>query len=77
LVEISGKVVGGGRHGGKKSGEIRSKKATTIKQFRQLEAEKIWRKHPAWSKSDVARKIKKDHGGNFDTIRRSIHKPLP
>lgn len=74
LVEIAGEVVEGGRHGGKKSGEIRGEKATTIKQFRQQESEKIWRKHPALSKSAVAKKIKKDHGGNFDTIRKSIQK---
>ncbi len=77
LVEMAGEVIDGGRDGGKRSGEIRGKKAITTKQLQQKEAEKIWRKHPEWSKKRVALKIVKDHGGNVDTIRRSIHKPLP
>ena len=77
LIEIAGEVVDGGRDGGKKSGKVRLEKAKTIKQAWQREAEKIWRKHPAWSKKDIAREITKRIGGNIDTIRKSIQKPLP
>ena len=74
LFEIAEEVVEGGRHGGKKSGEIRGKKAASIKDVRQSYADKIWRKHPTWSKSDVTRQIQKDHGGEFNTIRQQIQK---
>ena len=75
LIEIAGEVINGGRDGGKKSGKARREKSK--KRNWQEEAEKIWRKRPAWNKSEVARKIKEDHGGNFDTIRKTIQKPLP
>jgi hypothetical protein len=76
LIQLSEQVVAGGRSGGQKSAKIRGEKATTIKQENQKRALKIWKKHPAWTNSDVARKIQKDHGGNVDTIRKSIQKPL-
>ena len=77
LIEIAGEVINGGKDGGKKSGKVRLEKSKTIKQARQREAEKIWRKHPEWSKSDIAREITKRIGGNVHTIRKSIQKPLP
>ena len=77
LIEIGKKVVGGGKHGGARSGEVRREKTTPTKEAWQAESEKIWRKRPAWSKRQIATEIEKRIGGNPDTIRKSIQKPLP
>ncbi len=66
-----------GKKGGKKSGEVRREKAAPILMTRQAEAGKIWLKHPTWKNKRVAEKIVKRHGGNIDTVRRTIKKPLP
>jgi hypothetical protein len=63
-----------GKKGGEKSGKTRRVKAKLTKEAWQAEAEKIWRKHPKWSSSQVAKEIVKQSGGNVDTIRKSIKK---
>lgn len=70
------KVVDGGKNGGKESGRVRRMKAEPTKESWQAEAEKIWQKHPAWKNRRVAAGIEKRIGGNPDTIRKSIKKPL-
>lgn len=66
-----------GAEGGKKSGKGRREKAELTKEAWQEEADKIWRKHPTWSKRQIATEVEKRIGGNPDTIRKSIIKPLP
>lgn len=77
LIEMGQKNVSGGIDGGKKSGKNRRLKAEPTKANWQTEAEKIWKKHPAWSNSAVAVEIAKRIGGNIGTIRRSIKKTTP
>lgn len=77
LIDISEKVVDGGKDGGKKSGKIRFEKTKTRKEQWQAEADKIWKKHPTWGKLSVAKKIEEKIGGTFETIRKYINKPLP
>jgi len=76
LIEMAGEVINGGRDGGKKSGKVRLEKSKSKKQLRQQEAEKIWLKNPELSKSRTAMIIKGRIGGNSDTIRKTIQKPL-
>jgi hypothetical protein len=71
------KEVSDATRGGVKSGKIRQEKAKPTAEAWQAEAEKIWRKHPAWKNRRVAADIEKRIGGNADTIRKSIKKPLP
>jgi len=65
-----------GKESGKKSGEARREKAAPTKEAWQAEAEKIWRKHPAWKNRRVAADIEKKIGGKADYIRHHIKKPL-
>jgi len=69
--------VDGGKIGGEKSGEIRREKAKPIKEAEQAEADKTWARHPTWKNSDVAKDVIRKIGGNFNTIRQTIKKPLP
>jgi len=41
----------------------------------QSTAVEIWDRHPEWSKTDVARRIARETGGNVDTIRRKLARP--
>jgi hypothetical protein len=77
LIDISEKVVDGGKDGGTKSGKSRQEKAKPIKDSWQAEAEKIWKKHPTWGKISVAKIIEEKIGNPFETIRKYIKKPLP
>ena len=43
----------------------------------QADAVQIWQNHPKWSARRVALKIKKDRGGNSDTIRKVIAPSAP
>ncbi len=40
----------------------------------QARADSIWARNPAWSRTEVARHIGKESGGNIDTIRKRIVK---
>lgn len=66
-----------GAESGKKSGKVRGEKAKATKEAQQAEAENKWWGHPTLKNIEVARKIAKKSGGNIDTIRKSIKKPLP
>lgn len=77
LIDISEKVVDGGKDGGKKSGNVRREKMKPIKENWQIEAEKIWQKHSSWGNKYVGKKVAEQIGGNPETIRKSIKKPLP
>jgi len=66
-----------GKEGGEKSGKVRKEKARTAKEAWQIEAGKIWKQHPTWGNSEVARMIVKKIGGNVGTIRKSIKRTLP
>lgn len=79
FIDMGKENVAGGGRGGAKSGETRRNKADQVWEAWQREAEKVWRnpKRSSLGKKDVARIISKKIGGNVDTIRKKIHKPLP
>ncbi|MFH1490301.1 MAG: hypothetical protein ABII06_15455 [Pseudomonadota bacterium] len=77
LIEMGKSNVDGGGRGGKISGKVRREKAKSIRGNWQTEAEKIWKKHPAWKNRSVATKVAERIGGNPNTIRKSIQKTLP
>ena len=56
--------------------EPRNKQARAEGNARRAEwqsaADEIWSRHPEWTASDVARRIAKDRGGDWNTIRRRI-----
>jgi len=60
---------------GKKSGKIRVEKATSMHKVWQDEADTIWKNHPEWGKSEVARRLVKKFGGSLHTYRQNIKKP--
>jgi len=66
-----------GKSGGDQSGKVRRLAAEKKWALWQAEADKIWLKHPAWSKRSVAAEIVKKYGGSFETVRRKIKNPLP
>jgi len=74
LAALQIKIIEKGAEGGKKSGKVRQTKAKSIHDTWQDEAEKFWKKHPAWGKPAVAKKIAEKIGGNPETIRKSIKK---
>ena len=77
LAEKQIKTIEKGAEDGKKSGKVRGEKAKATKEAQQAEAENKWWGHPTLKNIEVARKIAKKSGGNIDTIRKTIKKPLP
>lgn len=65
-----------GHNGGAKSGEIKKIKASELYQQWQNEAEKLWQKNTHLKKTDVAKQIAKNLGGNHEWIRQKIVKPI-
>jgi hypothetical protein len=77
LIGMVEKWTGSGENGGKISAEIRKEKARSTKEVEQAEADKIWRRRPSKSNAQVGKEVGELIGGNPDTIRKRIKKPLP
>lgn len=77
IMGIEPEIITGLKHrrGGKKGNEELVREAKERHAEWQKSANRIWKKHPGWNKSDVARAVAEEKGGAVRTIRNNIVKP--
>lgn len=77
IMGIEPEIITGLKHrrGGKKGNEELVREAKERHAEWQKSANQIWKKHPGWNKSDVARAVAEKTDGAVRTIRNNIVKP--
>ena len=74
LIDLIAHKLDGSVAWGKAQARARAREGKGERAKLQARADAMWASNPAWSRTEVARYIGKESGGNIDTIRKRIIK---